>query len=1053
MAIDRETTLRRAEKLRRQGRLEAAIAEYEQVVADQPRDWNTVNLLGDLYVRAGQIESAVRQYTRVAEHFAREGFFQKASALYRKIVKIRPDDEHALLQSADLSEQQGLYADAKANLGAIADRRLRRGDHRGAAEIALRVAKLDPADVGAGLQAARAAADLGDLAGAALRLKAAAAELMRRGRPVEGLAALSEAAALDPDDNELRAALLRASLDAGQIERARQYASAAADFRAIASALVSQGREREALEALSEALRLEPDDADTHLQLARTYLASGDLDQAGRVMSAIPAGAKSCDAQLVRAELELRSGQQARGREMLAGVLAEDAGAREAIVSLGLGLGRLKPDAGFPCIDLVADHAVAADDWRAAASALRAFLSCAPEHVPALMRLVEVCVDGGLEATMHAAQAQLADAYLAAGRSAEALVIAEDLVAREPWQPANIERLRQALLLQGELDADRVIADHLSGDGPFLEEELAAEADDEADDTEVDETALWSARCAAGERADEDASAQAAGSELAPGTETALGTGEVDMTVDLIETVFQTEPPPDSAPTASVPALAPALISDVEPEVDSSPSAESSPEAAGEPEYVAELPPAAQVIDEVAFEQPPEIDAEPGPAAGAQAVQDPEVPSTLDVETEPTTGVPFELEPPPEYPAAADQPDPAGEPPIDLRADRPPEDVQPSLDLTSAFEPVVEPAFDTPSESRLELTSDLPRPPEPEAVGDDVLESPDAEPETAPEPQVLAALDTIEELASELLRQSYGEMIDEPYLGRAAVSPHETAEAPVEEGALEPTALEAAALLAVEPGPDTWLESALPGPAGGTDGGEEDLPPEPAIELVVVPPVDETVDDIFDLSVGALDLSALLEAEPAGPQVTASRDLVVQAAGCEPGDGADWEREAGGAGSAVEADAPPTADGRVYDLEPVFALFRDEAASAGHAEAAARHLKLALAYRAMGMISESITSLEAAAKSPRWRFEAASGLAHTYKAQGRISEAVEWYERAAETPAPSTDSGRRLLYDLGRTLNEAGEADRALAVFLELQADAPEYRDVAAWVRRLSSTS
>ena len=1047
MAIDRETTLRRAEKLRRQGRLEAAIAEYEQVVADQPRDWNTVNLLGDLYVRAGQIESAVRQYTRVAEHFAREGFFQKASALYRKIVKIRPDDEHALLQSADLSEQQGLYADAKANLGAIADRRLRRGDHRGAAEIALRVARLDPADVGAGLQAARAAADLGDLAGAALRLKAAAAELMRRGRPVEGLAALSEAAALDPDDNELRAALLRASLDAGQIERARQYASASADFRAIASALVSQGREREALEALSDALRLEPGDADTHLQLARTYLASGDLDQARRVMSAIPAGAKSCDAQLVRAELELRSGQQARGREMLAGVLTEDAGAREAIVSLGLGLGRLKPDAGFPCIDLVADHAVAADDWRTAASALRAFLSCAPEHVPALMRLVEVCVDGGLEATMHAAQAQLADAYLAAGRSAEALVIAEDLVAREPWQPANIERLRQALLLQGELDADRVIADHLSGDGPFLGAELAAEADDEADDPEGDETALWSGRCAAGEQADEDGAAQAVGSEHAPGTETALGTGEVDITVDLIETVFQTEPPPDSAPTASVPALAPALISDVEPEVDSPPGAESSPEAAGESEYVAALPPAAQLIDEVAFEQPLEIDAEPGPSAGAHALQEPELPSTLDVETEPTMGVPFELEPPPEYPPAADLPDPAGEPPIDLRADRPPEDVQPSLDLMSAFEPVVESAFDTPSESRVELTSDLPRPPDPEAVGDDVLESPDAEPETAPEPQVFAALDTSEELASELLRQSYGEMIEEPYLGRAAVSLGETAEAPVEEGALE-----AAAVLAVEPGPDTSLEEVLPGPTGGTDGGE-DLPPEPAIELVVVPPVDETVDDIFDLSVGTLDLSALLEAEPAGPQVSASREPVVQAAGRELGDGASGEREAGGICSAVEADASPTADGRVYDLEPVFELFRDQAASVGHAETAARHLKLALAYRAMGMISESIKSLEAAAKSPRWRFEAASGLAHTYKAQGRIDEAVEWYERAAETPAPSADSGRRLLYDLGRTLNEAGEADRALAVFLELQADAPEYRDVAAWVRRLSSTS
>jgi hypothetical protein len=43
-----------------------------------------------------------------------------------------------------------------------------------------------------------------------------------------------------------------------------------------------------------------------------------------------------------------------------------------------------------------------------------------------------------------------------------------------------------------------------------------------------------------------------------------------------------------------------------------------------------------------------------------------------------------------------------------------------------------------------------------------------------------------------------------------------------------------------------------------------------------------------------------------------------------------------------------------------------------------------------------------------------------------------------------------LLYDLGVTLEEAGESARALAVFLELQADAGDYRDVGPRVDRLS---
>ena len=92
MAIDREDTLKKAEKLLRQGRLDAAIAEYVRVVEEQPRDWNTANTLGDLYVRAGQADKALAQYHRIADHLMREGFYPKAAALYKKILKIRPDD-------------------------------------------------------------------------------------------------------------------------------------------------------------------------------------------------------------------------------------------------------------------------------------------------------------------------------------------------------------------------------------------------------------------------------------------------------------------------------------------------------------------------------------------------------------------------------------------------------------------------------------------------------------------------------------------------------------------------------------------------------------------------------------------------------------------------------------------------------------------------------------------------------------------------------------------------------------------------------------------------
>src|SRR5204863_7094669 len=98
--------LRNAEKLLRQGKLDAAIAEYLRIVEEQPKDWNTANLLGDLYMRAGQSDKAVEQFVRIADSLSKDGFFPKAAALYKKIIKIRPDDEHALLRAGEMAAQQ-----------------------------------------------------------------------------------------------------------------------------------------------------------------------------------------------------------------------------------------------------------------------------------------------------------------------------------------------------------------------------------------------------------------------------------------------------------------------------------------------------------------------------------------------------------------------------------------------------------------------------------------------------------------------------------------------------------------------------------------------------------------------------------------------------------------------------------------------------------------------------------------------------------------------------------------------------------------------------------
>jgi tetratricopeptide (TPR) repeat protein len=151
----------------------------------------------------------------------------------------------------------------------------------------------------------------------------------------------------------------------------------------------------------------------------------------------------------------------------------------------------------------------------------------------------------------------------------------------------------------------------------------------------------------------------------------------------------------------------------------------------------------------------------------------------------------------------------------------------------------------------------------------------------------------------------------------------------------------------------------------------------------------------------------------------------------------------------VDVDVPSEASAPA--LEDVFAVFREEAAMETSGGATQAALARGLALQAAGEIDASLPDLERAARAPQLRFEAASCLARTYRDRGQFREAVEWFERAAEAPAPTESEGHRVLYELAGTLESAGEAERALAVYLELRIAAGPYLDVAERVRRLAS--
>ncbi|MGE0043736.1 MAG: tetratricopeptide repeat protein [Vicinamibacterales bacterium] len=466
-ALDRSAALLRAEKALRQGRIDAAIDEYLRIVEAQPRDWNSANALGDLYARSGRADLAAAQYTRIADHLAAEGFYPKAAAIFKKVLKVRPDDEYALLQSGEIAAKQGLLADARRHLQAVVAGRRAAGDRQGAAEIEIRIGTLDPDDLDARLGAAAAAREAGHIALALGEFREVARRLEGEGRAADALAAWQAAFDLDPADAGARARLHGGYLAAGDLDGARRVAATAVELKAVATALAEAGRTEDALDALAAAAALDPSDLETRADLGASLVARGDLVRAAEVLT--PEVAAACPrVWLPLAELELCAGRMEEGRAAIAECLTLDRGRRGDAVALGARLAGTVPEAAYQALDAVADADIASGDFASAAAALGEFVGRIPSHVVALMRLVEIAVDGGLEPTLASAQAGLADAYLDGGRGLEARIISEDLLSREPSNAAHLDRFRRALVLSGEPDPDAVIAERLSGESPFM---------------------------------------------------------------------------------------------------------------------------------------------------------------------------------------------------------------------------------------------------------------------------------------------------------------------------------------------------------------------------------------------------------------------------------------------------------------------------------------------------------------------------------------------------------------------------------------------------------
>ena len=144
MAFEKAKVLKAAEKFLSQGKINAAIKEYRQIIEHDEDDLTTLNMLGDLCARAKFNDEAISCFSRIAEHYREREFNLKAIAMYKKIERLTPRDPAIALKLGSLYSLQGLVADAKAQFLTVADAYTRAGKTKQTLEVLHKVADLDP---------------------------------------------------------------------------------------------------------------------------------------------------------------------------------------------------------------------------------------------------------------------------------------------------------------------------------------------------------------------------------------------------------------------------------------------------------------------------------------------------------------------------------------------------------------------------------------------------------------------------------------------------------------------------------------------------------------------------------------------------------------------------------------------------------------------------------------------------------------------------------------------------------------------------------------------
>lgn len=295
MAFDKTKLERAAEKYLAQGKIPAAIKEYEQIVREDSSDFTVLNTLGDLYSRMGKSGEAVGCFTRIAEHYREQGFNLKAIAMYKKIDRLEPRNPQTALQLGELYAEQGLVVDARAQFLIVSESYTQAGQAEKALEVLRKIADLDPHNTEIRLRLAESYLHEHFEHEAAEAFTEAGAQFLARGVHNRALIAFKRAIDLSPFDHAALEGLVSAHIEMGTADEAAEVLERAAGkqpddikiLELLAHVYVVDEDVPAAERTIEQLVKQDNANYTRFVDVVRLYLKSGDVEAAVRVLSSV----------------------------------------------------------------------------------------------------------------------------------------------------------------------------------------------------------------------------------------------------------------------------------------------------------------------------------------------------------------------------------------------------------------------------------------------------------------------------------------------------------------------------------------------------------------------------------------------------------------------------------------------------------------------------------------------------------------------------------------------------------------------------------------------